>query len=885
MKMFLPAILPLALLAQTASAELIFSEYVEGSSNNKALEVTNVGSVVEDLTLFQVEAYHNGRSINEPPTFTILFESATSLAPGDSYVFANSRAFDETLALADQETGSISFNGDDTLVLRSLLDNSVVDSMGQEGVDPGSEWTGGGISAKDSTLRRVAFPDTDPSNAFDPSAQWAAFPQNDVSDLGVFAGDGTGTDTDTSTNTDTGSDTGSDTGTDTDTGTGFSCGVPATLISSIQGSGSASPLTNQVGVEIEAVVVATFFGANELGGYFIQEEDFDADSNPATSEGLYVFDSTPVSVGDKVRLKGTVKEFFDLTELADVTEIEVCASGVALPTPAQASLPLTSADELEAYEGMLIEFSQTLTVNENFNLGRFGQLTLSYGRRFQPTEIAMPGADAQLVADANALNAITLDDGSSSQNPDPLVIPAPELSAFNTVRSGDTITGLTGVVYYSFGNYMIEPVGPVTFDPTNPRPMAPELTGTGNLTVASFNVLNFFNGDGNGSGWDDPNNRGADNVEEYERQLAKLVSAFVAMDADIVGLMEIENDGFSSNSAIADLVEAINMMLSEEDQYDFVNPGTFGIGTDAIAVGMIYRPSVVTLTGLTAILDSSNSPLDNQGEPLFNDNKNRAVLTQSFTHIETDNSFTIAVNHFKSKGSNCDSLGDPDLGDFQGNCNLTRTTAAQALNQWLSTYPTGVEDEDIMVIGDLNAYTMEDPIREFTDNGWVNLKEEGEYSYIFFGQSGNLDHALATESIAAQVISVDDWHINTDEPRVLDYNLEFKSDAQDISYYNADPYRSSDHDPVVVELSLETENQAPVADFEVYDLWFWKLFVDSSTDDSAIVKREWTLGTLKLESFFLIISNRALKRAGVKEATLTVTDDEGLQSSVTKALF
>ena len=83
------------------------------------------------------------------------------------------------------------------------------------------------------------------------------------------------------------------------------------------------------------------------------------------------------------------------------------------------------------------------------------------------------------------------------------------------------------------------------------------------------------------------------------------------------------------------------------------------------------------------------------------------------------------------------------------------------------------------------------------------------YSYVFDGQSGYLDHALASPSLVAQVTGVTEWHINADEPTVLDYNVEFKSAAQVAAYYEADPFRSSDHDPVLVGLSLAPQGGSP----------------------------------------------------------------------------
>jgi len=271
------------------------------------------------------------------------------------------------------------------------------------------------------------------------------------------------------------------------------------------------------------------------------------------------------------------------------------------------------------------------------------------------------------------------------------------------------------------------------------------------------------------------------------------------MQADIIGLMEIENDGYGSTSAIQDLVNGLNTAAPAGTSYAFINPGVGQIGTDQIAVGLIYRLQTVQPLGSAAILDASV-------DARFDDTKNRPALAQSFTEIAGNGRFTVAVNHLKSKGSSCASIGDPDTGDGQGNCNLTRSHAAAALVDWLASDPTQSNDPDRLIIGDLNSYAMEDPISTIKTAGYTDmintlLGNDG-YSYVFKGQSGYLDHALANSSLATQVSGISEWHINADEPRVLDYNEEYKSAGQISSLYNNDAYRASDHDPVVIELNL-----------------------------------------------------------------------------------
>ncbi|MFT5196284.1 MAG: putative extracellular nuclease, partial [Candidatus Promineifilaceae bacterium] len=234
------------------------------------------------------------------------------------------------------------------------------------------------------------------------------------------------------------------------------------------------------------------------------------------------------------------------------------------------------------------------------------------------------------------------------------------------------------------------------------------------------------------------------------------------------------------------------------DTYAIVDPGVATIGTDAIAVGLIYKPATATPQGSSAILDSSV-------DARFVDTKNRPALAQTFIDNNTGGVFTVAVNHLKSKGSNCDDLGDPDLGDGAGNCNLTRKAAAEALVDWLAGDPTGSGDSDVLIIGDLNSYDKEDPINALINGDYTDLENQfgGEYaySYVFGGQLGYLDYALANSDLLPEVTGAAAWHINSDEPDLLDYDTTFKKDAQD-ALYEPNAYRASDHDPIVIGLAV-----------------------------------------------------------------------------------
>lgn len=760
-----------SLLPMIAHADIYFSEYVEGSSNNKALEIYNSGNAAVSLAGYKIEGYFNGVTTANTG-FTI--NLAGSIPAKGVFVVAPTNANSTILAKANQSFGTAWFNGDDAIVLKNAS-GTILDSFGQIGVDPGNEWGSGLTSGADNTLRRkasVTTGDTNPNDTFNPALQWDGFAMDSFDDLGAYNGGSTNPEQPQAGN----------------------CGDARTAIAAVQGTTDVSPL-NGSAVSIEGVVVGDFQGAEQLGGFFVQSADSERDNNSLTSEGIYIDGgSTAVQVGNRVRVTGTVAETFNQTRIVP-TSVVVCATSQALPVATQVNFPVPTSSSLEAFEGMRVVLPQQLTVTETFELGRYGQVLLANGRLMQPTNLVAPGPAAQALQAENNRNQILIDDGSNAQNPDPVIFPAPALSATNTLRGGDTVTGVTGILGYDFGAYRVTPTVAPDFVHTNPRPAAPVLPASSNLKVASFNVLNFFNGNGMGGGF--PTARGATNSAEFARQKAKIVNAIVGLNADVIGLTELENDGFGPYSAIAQLVEALNAASS--GGYAYINPGLSKIGTDEIVVGFIYRSNRVTPVGSAAILDSSVAPT-------FIDTRNRPVLAQTFCEKNSNGVVTVAINHLKSKGSACADLGDPDTGDGQGNCAVTRTTAAAALVDWLESDPTHSGDKDFLIIGDLNAYAKEDPIAVIQDAGYVDLigRYNGDeaYSYVFDGQAGYLDHGLASASLSAQATGAVEWHINADEPIALDYNTDYQSAGQIVSLYSSEPYRSSDHDPLVVGLKL-----------------------------------------------------------------------------------
>jgi len=591
-------------------------------------------------------------------------------------------------------------------------------------------------------------------------------------------------------------------------------------IPEIQSSSATSPFDDQI-VTTSGIVTADFQGQDQLRGFYLQDPTGDGDIN--TSDGIFVFtpSGNDVNVGDEIELTAEVDEFFGLTELKNVAALSIISSGNTI-APTAVSLPETVDGELERYEGMLIEISSPMTVSQNFFLPRFGQLTLSSadeqgveGRLFQPTNLFPANSqEGQDLAASNARRVLVLDDGQDisgfGDNPDPV----PYIGNPPTVlRAGDKVSNLIGILDYGRINpsnppardYRLQPTVVPVFTANNLREAIPQSTN-GSLTIASFNVLNYFSTvDGNGSICGPQASqgcRGADSESELARQQAKIVSTLRAMDADIVGLIEIENNGYGENSAIRRLVDALNQAYGEV-VYDIVEPdGLSTLGGDAIAVGFIYKPAVIKPIGVAATL--TTGAFD---QTLTDGGRSRQPLAVSFEQVDNGEIVTAVINHFKSKRppSQPQNNGNDDQGDGQGSWNLRRTEAANDLSAWLATNPTTIEDDDVLIIGDLNAYAEEDPLLALEANRFVDLIQrfngDSGYSFTFDGLAGSLDHALSSPALKEQVSGVVEWHINTDEPPVLDYNEDFNP----VGYYSEDPFRSSDHDPVIVGLNLSTE--------------------------------------------------------------------------------
>ena len=571
-------------------------------------------------------------------------------------------------------------------------------------------------------------------------------------------------------------------------------GPSLTAIPAVQGAGASTPIPADQTVQVEGVVVGDLENV-EAGGFFLQSEV--ADTDPATSEGLFVASpaTATVNIGEVRRAAGLVAEVNGVTTLL-ADDVSPSCRLAAVPAPGTLALPSNDVAR-ERLEGMRVTPAAPLTVTEHFNLDRFGELVLSSsGAQVQPTEVARPGsAQATALIAANRLNRITLDDGRGAQN----LLPVPYLTRTDSVRIGDRVAVLEEVVLtFGFGTWRLQPAdGDVrdadatTFDATNPRPANPDAVG-GTYKVGAFNVLNYFTSVPSGNGPRDP--RGADSVAELREQEAKIVAAINLLGADVVALQEIENSaalGEATDEALATLVSALNAAAGA-GTWAFVPSSTDlppASDQDVITNAIIYKPGRVTTVGRSrSLTDEVN--FDNAREP----------VAQTFS--AAGDVFTVIGNHLKSK-SGTGTGANADTG--QGNFNGDRVGQAQVVLTFAEQLRSETGDSDVIVLGDLNAYTQEDPVDVLRRGGFRDLVETekpGDYSYVFNGLSGSLDHAMASIPLSQKVTGVDVWNINSPEPDAYQYDAV-------PALYTADQYRSSDHDPVVVGLDLGLRTPTP----------------------------------------------------------------------------
>jgi predicted extracellular nuclease len=623
---------------------------------------------------------------------------------------------------------------------------------------------------------------------------------------------------------------------------------PITKIHTIQGAGSATTMSGFL--TVEGIVTGNYQfpgGSGQIRGFFVQEETTDIDSDPATSEGLFIYCgtcATVVSEGQKVEVSGYVSEYNTVTQISSV-EIIIKDAGNHLSeiTPATIDLPIVGDINTyyEAFESMVVQFADVLTLSEYFELSRFGQIELFEGDRpKQFTEENSPSS-VGYAAHIESLNRrrVILDDGNNTPNssvttPDGYqaeFFPATNggfsagTQGVDFFRGGDQVSNLRGVLNWSYSGFgsadawRVRPLNayPAIFTAVNPRPETAPIVG-GDIKAASVNMLNYFTTidltSSSTSGPCGPNAdldcRGADSNAELARQRERATQALCGLNADVFALMEVENTNLT---AINDIVSSINTTCGIGNPFATVDIGGTSLGTDAIRVALVYKTGTLAPVG-SAMID-------------LNSIHSRPPLAQTFEVIDVNNPsfgqrFTVVANHFKSKGTSGATGLDMDQSDGQGGYNQKRVNQANRLITWVNTevLPTA-NDPDVLLLGDFNSYAKEDPVVALNSAGYIDLESAligpSAYSYVFDAQIGHLDYAFANPSMAQYITGIAPWHINADESPLFDYNDDIKDVGEDAYeekpngslltpartlFQSGTPFRASDHDPILVGFSF-----------------------------------------------------------------------------------
>ncbi|MFW1982874.1 ExeM/NucH family extracellular endonuclease [Acinetobacter guillouiae] len=757
-------------------AQLMFSQYIDGTVNRKGLEIYNPDGSTVNLADYQIEQYTNGAT-SKTATYTL----EGNLASKAKFIIGRTELQAELGTKVNQVAG-LSFNGDDALVL--VYKGTPVDRFGRIGDKPASGGWGTTITSAGNSLSRIKNKNdvsaVDPNSAFDLDSEWSKW--SDRNAFSSYLG----------------------TGTTTPPITAISCSTADTAIADLQ-----SAAQNQQYV-VRGVITADYRYQNGFSGFYIQTPDSKAKANLSNAIFVYLPAASTITggkVGEEVILKGRLTNYENQLQIDQLSSnIQTCnnqAASLVSSTPIQlpfSSLTDATGNAPKRYQGMLVKIPQTLTVSENYDYGRYGQLSLSLGRLYIPTNLyPAKSNEAVALAKQNLLSKIILDDGYNNQNRTPWL--PQTFNAANTLRTGYQLKNVEGILEYRFNAWRIQPIQnkdlPEVVKDSNLRNSAVLAKESKQVRVAAFNVLNYDNSPLIGVKPD----RGANTETEFNRQHTKIVSAIKTIDADVYGLMEIANNGYGEKSAVNYLTKALGA-----DWKYVIPPNMDKLGTDVIAVAIIYNSKRVKPVGNPVVYDDLTQ-------------KNRVTMAQSFQAVTGGKTFTVVPNHLKSKGSCPDDKTSPEAnqGDGQGCWNPTRVTAVQKLIQWIATNPTKAEKPNYLLVGDMNSYAKEDPILAFEKANYkilLNDEKVGQgkaaYSYVFGvasdatgnGGAGNLDHAIADANLYPMVKRTFAWHINADEPTALDYNEEYKTEEQIASFYAPDAFRSSDHDPVIVDLDL-----------------------------------------------------------------------------------
>lgn len=529
-------------------------------------------------------------------------------------------------------------------------------------------------------------------------------------------------------------------------------------IASVQGDDRESPIMGQQ-VIIQGIVTLIQDGQ----GFYMEEPG--SDTNALTSNAVFISSvqfPDEIERGSLISIRGEVTETGEgrdtLTALTDTAELVICSTGNKLPLT-DITLPLDSSGR-EALEGMRVHIDDELTVTGvyQFEQGRF---TLSAnGVQYVPTEVIQPGPATNDLLAQNRASAL------------PVLLPK-NMKIPSLVVNGTSVDRLTGVMAHDKRGKRLTLQSISSFstpDIEKPRNVAPEA-----ISVVGMNLHNYFNGDGNGLGFPTP--RGAKTIEAFQQQRDRIGAAIGVLDPHVIAVMELENDGFGPNSAAQDFIRLANSTTRKT--WAVTRPVDDNTGTDQIAVGMFYRTDRLKAIGPAQTLEGGAF------------RRSRQPQAQLFQQLPDGETLLIVINHLKSKGSCPDSGADANQDDGQGCWNDMRRISAEKMSTWVKQLAVSKGTENILVLGDMNAYRNEDPIGAIRNAGFTELMERDRlptYSFVYSGQRGTLDYAFSSDALLGKVENAYIWNVNAAFPAKV---------------VLPQPWLGfSDHDPVVVELRL-----------------------------------------------------------------------------------
>lgn len=788
------SVLPLSAYADIN--DIVIARYYMGYSNNKAIEIQNIGNEAHTFvnTQLYMDGFSGSASSNKPISFQeINVLNGRTLNPGESFLVMHGSTHDDIKAalpanLEQRVEVGLAFNGDDAVFIaegivpkaaaqdKAAYINDAADQAeiraaihDMVGVVDSDVANTSGKNYRKTFVRNTAENST-PSKVWNEN-DWTAYVNTSATDTegmadlgsGILDGDYTPpplpkvcTD---------------------------AVGIDKVATYEVQGSGNKSPLIesgfkSQKEYLVEGVIVGVTTGLTK--GYYIQDKNGDGD--PETSDGLFVYfpGADAQYLNQTACFRGKVEEYYNFTQLTDTGGLlEIVDSSTT--NIAATKLEFIESDKredgeysfsrmMERHESMLVEIPKDLDMRVartfGFDYGPYrNNMVLSYGKvAMHPNQLAPAGSAEAIAANKdNQDRRLYIESDAKAADGEIPYFPAWTADPTkNPIRIGNSIYGLKGVIAYDFNEYRLIPNNTITYSNVvfneHKRPATPSLkTAVADdeftLRLGSKNVLNFFNspfqGDVNTHGF----NRGAESQVEFDLQKAKIVEALYGMNADVIGLMEMENNGFGHYGAIKELLDALNAKYKEDrysqrhtqnyigNRYSFVAydankdrviDKNDTIGSDAITTGLFYRPSKLTLDEAEVILmprqeapavtdEFGNIATNSKGELIGSGRAyQRDALTATFLVHNTGKKITVSVHHLKSKGSECwedlqnlDSKGAVIDADLQGNCENFRVAAAVHLGEQMAKrYP----NNDRVIMGDLNSYLHEDPMLVLTSN-------------------------------------------------------------------------------------------------------------------------------------------------------------------------